>query len=78
MEKKYQAYTQADIFAEKFWIENEEEEKVIVWAESAEDAEEIFEQYLYNRSPLTADQVTEWIESNPIHVVEINEEEELT
>lgn len=75
--KDYQAYTQSST-GEKFWIEDYDQEKLIVSAVCAEEAEEVFEEYLYNTSLYTCEETTAWIKQNPIHVVEINEEEELT
>lgn len=75
--KNYHAYTQGET-GEKFWIEDDDQEKLIVSAVSAEEAEEVFEEHLYNTSLYTCEETTEWIKQNPIHVVEITEEEELT
>lgn len=74
--KNYQAYTQ-NATGEKFWIEDDDQEKLIVSAVSAEEAEEVFEEWLYNTSLYTCEETTAWIKENPIHVVEITEEEEL-
>ena len=76
--KYYRAYTQTDAGAEKFWIENDEQEDLIISAESVEEAIEIFEEYLYDTSLYTVEETAEWIKQNPIHVVEIIDEEELT
>lgn len=75
--KYYQAYTQ-NATGEKFWIEDDDQENLIVSAESAEEAAEIFEKYLYETSLYSDEETAAWIKQNPIHVVEINEEEELT
>lgn len=71
MMKQYRAYTQADWNAEKFYIENEEQENLIIEAENEEEAAEMFEEYIYDTSLYSNDETANWLKENPITVEEV-------
>lgn len=69
--KQYRAYTQTDWNAEKFYIENEEQETLIVEAENEKEAVEMFTAHIYETSLYSDDFTATWIKENPITVEEV-------
>lgn len=69
--KRYAAYTQTDWNSEKFYIENEEQETLIIEAENEEEAAEMFTAYIYETSLYNDDVTVNWLKENPITVYEV-------
>lgn len=67
------AYTQVSYGAEAFFIENEDGEKLIIAAENVEEAEEKFINDIYETSLYSDAETTEWLEHNPLYVIEVDE-----
>ena len=66
----YKAYTQKGWNAEKFYIE-ENEEAVIIEADSETEACELFTDYIYATSLYNESETTKWIEENPMIIEEV-------
>ena len=69
--KKYRAYTQTEYGAEKFDIYNGDGTIAEVEAESTEESEELFKDYIYDTSLYSYEETEKWIEENPIYVYEV-------
>lgn len=67
----YKAYTQKDWNAERFYLEDEEENDVIFEADTAEQAEEKAIDWIYENSLYSEAETAEWLEKNPIHIEKI-------
>ena len=67
---KYRAYTQKDWNAEKFYIEDENQNALTLEADNEEQAKEKFIDYIMLTSPYDYEVTCRWIDETPITVEE--------
>ena len=67
---KFKAYTQKGWNQEKFYIEDENERDLVIYANSADEAESYFVEYLYETSLYSTEETAHWLQENPLYLVE--------
>lgn len=70
MMNAYKAYTQTDWNAEKFYIEDEYGNELVIEAENEDEARELFVENIYDTSIYSDKETADWLERNPLTIIE--------
>lgn len=70
MMNAYKAYTQTDWNAEKFYIEDEYGNELVIEAENEDEARELFIENIYDTSLYSDEETADWLKRNQLTIIE--------